>query len=159
VTAVTRTADLQARYDESASAWGLRLAVGVAGLAVLIAGLVLVLVAATAWRGRARDYAALRVAGIPQEVIRRASLAEQAVVVLLATAVGAGCGIASAAMALPILPLFTTPWTALRPDLTLDGAAVVGTVAIALGVLLVSAAGVAAVLVRRATPDRLQEVQ
>ena len=83
----------------------------------------------------------------------------QAVVVLLAIGVGAACGIASAAMALPILPLFTTPWTALSPDLTLDGTAVWGTVAVALVGLLVTATVVARVLVRRATPHRLQEVQ
>ena len=95
VNLVIRTADRQRAYDESASAWGLRLAVGVAALALLIAGLVLVLVAATAWRGRARDYAALRMAGVPEVTLRRASLAEQAVVVLLAIGVGAACGIAS----------------------------------------------------------------
>ena len=159
VTAVSRVADRQRAYDESASAWGLRLAVGVAALALLIAGLVLILVAATAWRGRARDYAALRMAGVPEATLRRASLAEQAVVVLLAIGVGAVCGIVSAAMALPILPLFTSPWTALSPDLTLDRTAVGSSVAVALVGLLVTAALVARVLVRRATPHRLQEVQ
>lgn len=48
----------------SASASGLRLAAVIGALAVLLAALVLVLVVATGWRGRARDYAALRMAGV-----------------------------------------------------------------------------------------------
>ena len=126
-----RQGDRQALYDSSASAWGLRLAVVVGLLAVLMAALVLVLVVTTAWRTRSRDYAALRMAGVPVSALRRASALEQGVVVLVAGAAGILCGLLASRLALPMVPLFPRPsatyvadlrpaWTAVAADLDPD---------------------------------------
>ncbi len=159
VTAVHVQADHQALYDSSASAWGLRLGLVVAVLAVVLAALVLLLVAITAWRGRVRDLAALRLAGIPAVTLRRASIAEQAVVVVLAALVGAGCGVVAARLALPIVPFFTVPSAFFHPDLSLAGGAVLGVWLAGLAVLLVVAVLVATSLVRRAGIARVREGQ
>jgi hypothetical protein len=159
VRAVNRESELRDRYDGSASAWGLQLALVVGVLAVVLAALVLVLVAATAWRGRARDYAALRMAGMPTSTLRRASIAEQAVVVLVAGLLGAACGVGAAYLAMPIVPLFTTASPFYVADLRPDLPAVAVTAAGSLLALLIVAAIVGLRLVQRADLSRLQDQQ
>lgn len=159
VTSVRDQTERQALYDSSASAWGLRLALVVAVLAVVLAALVLLLVALTAWRGRVRDLAALRLAGIPTATLRRASIAEQTVVVLVAALVGAACGVLAAQLALPIVPLFTVPSDFFHPDLSLAGPAVLGAWSAGLVVLVAVAVLVATSLVRRAGVARVREGQ
>lgn len=159
VTGVRDQTARQALYDSSASAWGLRLALVVAVLAVVLAALVLLLVALTAWRGRVRDLAALRLAGIPTATLRRASIAEQTVVVIVAGLVGAACGVLAAQLALPIVPFFTVPSDFFHPDLTLAGPAVLGAWVAGLVVLVAVAVLVATSLVRRAGVARVREGQ
>ena len=152
-----RQGDRQALYDSSASAWGLRLAVVVGLLAVLMAALVLVLVVTTAWRTRSRDYAALRMAGVPVSALRRASALEQGVVVLVAGAAGILCGLLASRLALPMVPLFTRPSATYVADLRPAWTAVAGATALVLGLLGVVAVVVGTRLVSRATPARLRE--
>ncbi len=116
VTSVELRADQQALYDRSASAWGLRLALVVGIVALVIALLVLVLVAATSWRSRARDYAALRMVGVKASTLRRVGLAEQLTVVVVSVAVGIACGVVGAQLAMPIVPFFTVPSTTFPVD-------------------------------------------
>ncbi|HRW18588.1 MAG TPA: hypothetical protein P5181_07050 [Dermatophilaceae bacterium] len=149
--------DRIALYEASASAWGLRLAVVVGVLAIVLAALVLLLVAATAWRGRARDYAALRMAGVGAGAIRAASIAEQGAVVVVAVLVGAACGVLSTRLALPMVPLFNRPSETYAADLSLAWPTVLAALGLALVVLVVVAALVGVRLAARATPDRLRE--
>jgi len=153
----SRRTDQQALFDNSAAAWGLQLALVVGIVALVIAALVLVLVAATSWRTRARDYAALRMAGVGGRLLRAVGMAEQTVVVLVSVVVGALCGIAGAQLAMPILPFFTTPSVSF-PVATEPA---VGPIALAAGVslalLLVVGAVVGGRLVRRSTLDRVRE--
>ena len=157
VSSVETRAELQELYDSSASAWGLRLALVVGLLALLIAALVLVLVAITSWRGRARDYAALRMAGVAPPTLRRVGLAEQWTVVVVSVVVGGLSGILGAQLAMPIIPFFTTP----SPVLPIDTALATGPVVVAVGAALVLLLAVGAVvgarLVERSSLARVRE--
>ena len=133
------------------------LAAVIGALAVLLAALVLVLVAATGWRGRARDYAALRMAGVGVRSLRRASIVEQGTVVAVAAVVGAACGLVASALALPMVPLFTRPSPTFVDDFTPAPLAVLGSALAALGGLVSVALVVGLHLVRRARLDRLRE--
>ena len=152
-----RRADQQALFDNSASAWGLQLALVVGIVALIIAGLVLVLVAATSWRTRTRDYAALRMAGVTGRALRSVGLAEQGIVVLVSVLVGAVCGIVGAQLAMPILPFFTTPSTGFPVDTRPALAPIAAAAGVSLVLLLVVGIVVGARLVRRSTLDRVRE--
>ena len=103
----TRTyAARKAAYDESASGWGLAFELVAGILALLIGALVMVVVALTVWRRSARDLAALRLAGLTSRLLGRAVRIEHTAVAVAGVVVGAGCGVAGAALALPLLPLF-----------------------------------------------------
>ncbi|MDQ2781141.1 MAG: hypothetical protein M3Y26_01210 [Actinomycetota bacterium] len=116
VRSVELRSDQQALFDSSASAWGLRLALVVGIVSLVIALLVLVLVAATSWRSRARDYAALRMVGVEASTLRRVGLAEQLTVVVVSVVVGVACGVVGAQLAMPIVPFFTVPSTTFPVD-------------------------------------------
>lgn len=96
-------------YDRSASAWGLALGRVVGVLALLLAVLALLVVAATTWRPRSRDLAALAMAGVPRPVLRGVVTGGQLLVVVPAVAVGTATGIVGASVALDSMPLFTAP--------------------------------------------------
>jgi hypothetical protein len=132
----TTPSDQRRTYDESAAAIGLGLALVVGIGALLIAALVLLVLVATSWRLRTRDYAALRLAGVPRGRITALALGEQLPVVGLAVVVGAGCGVYGAHLAMPSVPLFSTPPAVSVLDLVTDWPAV-----------LVSAAGAFVLLV------------
>jgi hypothetical protein len=144
-------------FDSSASAWGLRLALVVGLLALVIAALVLVLVAVTSWRSRSRDYAALRMAGVGTPSLRRVGLAEQWTVVVVSVLAGAVSGLLGAQLAMPIIPFFTTPSTVLPIDATPAPLPVAVTVVAALVLLLVVGAVVGVRLVGRSTLSRVRE--
>ncbi len=157
VTSVETRADLQELYDSSASAWGLRLALVVGLLALLIAGIVLVLVAVTTWRGRSRDYAALRMAGVGASALRRVALGEQWTVVAVSVVVGAAAGVLGAQLAMPIIPFFTVASTALSVDTAPAVPQTVAAAAAALAALLLVGWVVGVRLVARASLSRVRE--
>ena len=95
--------------DESATGWGLLLGLFTALLSLLLAAVMLVVVAMTTGRVVTRDLAALRVAGVSGRDLRRATVREAVVPVVLGAVVGAGCGVAGAVIAMPLIPLFDTP--------------------------------------------------
>ena len=144
-------------FASSASAWGLRLALVVGLLALAIAALVLVLVAVTSWRGRARDYAALRMAGVAPRTLRRVGLAEQWIVVVVSVVVGALSGILGAQLAMPIIPFFTTPSAVLPIDATLATSPVLLATLAVLVLLLAVGSVVGVRLVDRASLSRVRE--
>lgn len=159
LTVSTRSSVAAARHalDRSAAAWSLQLTlvVGLAGL--LVAALVLVVVAATTWRMRSRDFAALRMSGLSRAQISLVAAGEQVPVVALAVAVGAVCGVAGAHFAMPTVPLFASAPQVSTLDLgTAWGAALV---AGALALLGLCAVGWAAAwtLAGRADLARVRE--
>ncbi len=149
--------DLRQSYDRSASAWSLRLAIVMAVLALLLTALALVLVTVTSWRSRSKDLASLRMAGVPPGRLRRVTVAEQVIVILLATVVGALCGSAGARLSLGLVPFFTTPSDTfvqdLRPALAPMAAAAAGS----LLWLVVVAAALGTWLAGRAVVGRVRE--
>lgn len=157
VRSVELRAEREQLFASSASAWGLRLALVVGLVALAIAALVLVLVAVTSWRGRARDYAALRMAGVAPRTLRRVGLAEQCIVVVVSVVVGALSGILGAQLAMPIIPFFTTPSAVLSIDASLATGPVVLAVVAVLVLLLAVGAVVGVRLVERASLSRVRE--
>lgn len=111
-----RVGQVRRDYDESAATWSLQLAVGVGGAALLLAALVLLIVAATTWRLRSRDLAALKMTGVPLLALSTIAVGQQIAPVSLAVVLGAICGVAGAHLTLPTVPLFAS-----APDVsTLD---------------------------------------
>lgn len=109
--------ELLRHFDDSASARSLRLTLVIGILAALLTVLVLILVSTTSLRSRSRDLAALRMAGVSRRTVTRSATMEQAAVVIVAALVGMICGYIGSRLALPILPLFTTPSEVFKPDL------------------------------------------
>lgn len=157
VSPATTAEQAQARYDASATGWGLLLDVFTGLMALLVATLVVGLVAVTSWRGVARDLAGLVVAGTPREVLRSAVRREQLVTVVAGVVLGTVCGVAGSLLALPLVPLFDRPAAVPTPDLTpvwwVIGATALGALAVVGGVALLAARGIMA----RAVPERLRE--
>ena len=148
----------QDRLEESASAWGLRLAAFTGAMGVLLAALVVLVMTVTGWRVVARDLAALHMSGVPLKELRRSLVREQVVLVLVGTVVGVICGAVSSFIAMPLIPLFDSaadpvPALELAPDtLAIVGSAVVaGVVLVAVGSLAAVGAG------RRITLRRIRE--
>ena len=134
VLSVRTYAEAKQGYDRSAAGWGLQLALVTGVLALAMAALALVVVAATGWRGVARDFAAMRMAGVPLPVLRRAARSEQLVVVGVGVAVGALSGLVGAHLAMPLIPLFNqeAPVPALDLSPSWPAVAVASLVALAL---------------------------
>jgi len=146
------------RLDESASAWGLRLAAFTGAMGVLLAALVVLVMTVTGWRVVARDLAALHMSGVPLTVLRRSLVREQVVLVLVGAAVGLTCGTVSSFVAMPLVPLFDSasdpvPALELAPSVpALVGAALVAAVVL-LAVGWTAAVGAG----RRITLNRIRE--
>jgi hypothetical protein len=146
------------RLDESASAWGLRLAAFTGAMGVLLAALVVLVMTVTGWRVVARDLAALHMSGVPLGTLRRSLVREQVVLVLVGTVVGIVCGTVSSMIAMPLIPLFDSaadpvPALELAPaTLAIVGAALVSAAVLVLvGWLAAVGAG------RRITLRRIRE--
>jgi putative ABC transport system permease protein len=149
ITSTTTLAEVRRGYDESAAAWSLQLAALVGAAALLIALLVLVVSAASSWRFRTRDLAALRMSGIPRRSITVMAVAAQLPAVLIGIVAGAAAGLVGAHLAVPIVPLFAS-----APEVsTLDlDTAWGGVVAAVLGALVIL--GLGSVLIGRAMAER-----
>ena len=158
VLSVRSYAEAKQSYDRSAAGWGLQLALVTGALALLMAALAVVVVAATGWRAVARDFAAMRMAGVPLPVLRRAARSEQLVVVGVGVGVGAVSGLLGAHLAMPLIPLFNRP--APVPALDLSPAWPAVAAATLLALLLLGAVGlvVARSLGGRFTLARIREL-
>lgn len=109
VRSVRTTAEADTVYDDSASGWGLQLALLGGALAVILAGLVLLILAITGWRAAVSDLAALRISGVGRRAAARALRTEHLTSVAVGVLLGALCALAGSWIALPALPLFTSP--------------------------------------------------
>jgi len=157
ISTTSSLAEVRRSYDESAAAWSIGLAAFVGAAAVLIALLVLLVGAASSWRFRARDLAALRMSGVPRRSIAAMAVAAQLPAVAVGMVAGTAAGLYGAHLALPTVPLFAgeplvstldlgTAWTAVAVAAT--GAALV----LGLGSALIGRA-----LARRSDVRRLRE--
>lgn len=149
--------EARASFDASIAAWSLQLAVvvGIAGLAIAV--LVLLVVAATTWRLRSRDFAALRMTGVSRRAVVRIATGEQLPIVVLAVLAGATCGLVGAHFAMPSVPLFASPPLVSTLDLSTNWVAVLASALVA-GLLLggcVLLVGVA--MARRSSLERVRE--
>jgi ABC-type antimicrobial peptide transport system permease subunit len=153
----TTLADVRQAYDESTAAWSLQLAALIGVAALVIALLVLVVSAASSWRFRTRDLAALRMSGVPSRSIGAMAVAAQLPAVVVGVVAGALSGLAGAQLALPIVPLFAEAPQVSTLDL---GVAWGGVVLATLGALVVLGLGsvlIGQALARRSDIRRLRE--
>ncbi|HOB79432.1 MAG TPA: hypothetical protein PKK62_04595 [Ornithinibacter sp.] len=153
----TTVEQAQARYDASATGWGLLLAVFTGLMSLLVAALVVGLVAVTSWRGVARDLAGLIVAGTPRAVLRAAARGEHLVTVVAGVVLGTACGIAGSLLAMPLVPLFDRPAPVPVPDLAPVWWVIAATALVALVVIGGVAVVAARAVMARALPERLRE--
>lgn len=158
VTVVSQSsrAEILAGFDASASAWSLRLAILIGIVALVLSALVLTLVTVTSWRTRSSDYAALRLAGVRLETVRRVGVLEQVGVIGLAVAVGAVCGYVGSRLALGLIPLFTVPSATFTPDLRPAVGPMVVTAVVTGAWLCIVAALLGRWLVSRADVERVR---
>ncbi len=157
VLSVRTYAEAKQGYDRSAAGWGLQLALVTGVLALAMAALAMVVVAATGWRGVARDFAAMRMAGVPLPVLRRAARSEQLVVVGVGVAVGALSGLVGAHLAMPLIPLFNREAPVPALDLSPSWPAVAFASLVALALLGLVGLLVARSLGGRFTLGRIRE--
>ncbi|GAA4720132.1 FtsX-like permease family protein [Nocardioides conyzicola] len=157
VAQTTTLRDIERSYDESVAAWSLQLAALVGGVALLIALLVLVVSAVSGWRFRTRDFAALRMSGVPRRSIRSIAVAAQLPAVLVGVVAGGVSGIFGAQLAMPIVPLFATAPQVSTLDLDTAWWAVLVAVALSLVVLGAGSVLIGRALAARAELPRLRE--
>ncbi len=144
-------------FDDSASGWGLRLALVAGLLALPLALLVLVVVAVAGWRGTTRDLAALVVSGVPRRVAARALRREQVTAVGVGLVAGTVAGVTGSLLALPVIPFFSTPSAAFTPVVAPSPVATAAAALVAGLALLPGAWLVARALARRVRPELVQE--
>lgn len=149
VRSVATTQEADRVFDESASGWGLQLTLLGGVLAAVLAGLVLLVLSITGWRASVRDLAALRVSGVSHREVGRALRAEHLTSVAVGVVLGALCGLAGSWVALPELPLFTTPTAVPVADLSPAWVVVAVATAVVAVVLLTIARLLAGTVLRR----------
>ncbi|MDF1606310.1 FtsX-like permease family protein [Nocardioides sp. YIM 152315] len=156
--ATTRTlGEVRRTYDDSAAAWSLQLAALVGAVAILIALLVLVVSAASSWRLRTRDLAALRMTGVPPRSMRSMAVASQLPAVVVGVVAGGLSGLVGAQLAMSIVPLFATAPEVSTLDLDTAWPAVLSAAAAALVVLASGSILIGRALAARADLRRLRE--
>ncbi len=157
VTTTSHPGDRERLYAATAAAWSLQLALVVGLMALLVAAVALVVLVATSWRARSRDYAGLRLAGLTRRRVAAIAVIETVPAIAASGVVGVLAGLFAAHAALPVVPLFPSPpptWpinlgSAWGPSLV---AAVVGLVVLVL-VGTIASRWVA----QRSTFDRLRD--
>ena len=157
VTETTHPADQKRVYDATAAAWSLQLALVVGLMALLVAAVALVVLVATSWRARSRDYAGLRMAGLTRRRVAAIAAIENVPAIAASGLLGVLAGVFAAHAALPVVPMFPSPPPTWPIDLgtawaTSAGAAVVGL----LSLVLVGTAA-SRWVARRSTFDRLRD--
>ena len=157
IASTRKLSEVRLTYDASAAAWSLQLAVLVGAVALLIALLVLVVSAVSGWRFRTRDFAALRMSGVPRRSIRSIAVAAQFPAVLVGVAAGALSGLFGAQLAMPIVPLFATAPEVSTLDLSTAWLAVLAAALLSLAVLGAGSVVIGRALAASAELRRLRE--
>ena len=157
VTDVRRFSTIRQAYQDTVATWSLALGAVVGPAVILIALLVLVVLAVTGWRDRARDLAILRLNGAERRTTRRLAVWAQLPAVLLAIVVGGAAGLAGAALAMPDVSFFPAPPVTPVVDATTSWPAVLYA-AVACSAVLVAAAALAGwAIARRAHLELVRE--
>lgn len=157
VVATRHAAEVATAYGQTAAAWSLKLALAVGILAILVAGVGIVVLASTARRARSRDYAALRLVGQGPRGLALLAQLETAPVILVSALLGAAVGWWAAPSAVSMMPLFPTPSATFPVDLhTALGPALVASLG---GLLVLTLVGVVTshTAARRADLQQLRE--
>jgi hypothetical protein len=151
----TAAADRQ-RLDRQGPALALRLYLIAAVAALLLAAGTVLMTAYLGARAQLHELAALRAAGVPGRLLRRAGLRENGLALGAALVAGSLAGGAGAALAVPRVPMFadrTGPPPVTWPDPWWPAGAVLAAALLLAAVVVV----VVRTAVRRGTPDRLRE--
>ncbi|MEO5661738.1 MAG: FtsX-like permease family protein, partial [Nocardioides sp.] len=119
VTETRRLSAVQQTHRETVATWSLALGVVVGPIVLLLALLVLLVLAVTGWRERARDLAILRMNGAGRRTTRRLAVWAQLPAILLAVGAGVGAGVLGAALAMPDVSFFP-----IRPEVPVIDTAV-----------------------------------
>lgn len=106
VVATRHAAAVATAYGETAAAWSLKLALAVGVLAILVAGVGIVVLASTARRARSRDYAALALVGQRPRSLALLAQLETVPVIVASALLGAAVGWWAAPVAVSMMPLF-----------------------------------------------------
>jgi hypothetical protein len=157
VTETHTLADMQRAQDQSLAAWSMQFAVVVGVACLVLAGLVLIVIAAATWRVRSRDLASLRMSGVGSTTVRRVATLEAVLAVTLAVVAGVVCGMLGAQVSLPTIPILAAKPGAYSIDLAPAWVWVTTAGAAAFALLVAVAAGTAAVVARRATLGRVRD--
>ncbi|MFT4286082.1 FtsX-like permease family protein [Nocardioides sp.] len=158
VQTTTSLTEVRRRYDESTAAWSLDLAAVVGLVALLVALLALLVMAATTWRQRTRDLAALWLAGVPRRQARWITVLASLPAVVVAAIAGTACGALGASLSMPDVPLFATSPLVDTLDLDTPWRTLLVTAVVAAIVLVATVAMVGASAARRARLTNLKEV-
>ena len=157
VAEVRRASAVSQGYRDTVATWSLGLGAVIGPAVVLNALLVLLVLAVTGWRDRARDLAILRLNGASRRTTRRLAVRAQLPAVVLAILAGVVAGTVGAALAMPDVAFFPT-----APDVPVVDTATawpeVLRVAVACLLLLPAAAALSGwAIARRAQPERVTE--
>ena len=154
---VRRYETIRQGYADTVAAWSLALGAVVGPAVVLIALLVLLVLAVTGWRDRARDLAVLRLNGAGRRTTRGLAVWAQLPGVLLALATGVAAGTVGAALAMPDVPFLPTPPEAPVVDPSTAWPAVLAVAAACFVVLPAAAALAGVATARQARADRVKD--
>ena len=154
---VRRYSTIRKTYQDTVATWSLALGAAVGPSVLLIALLVLLVLAATGWRDRARDLAILRLNGAGRRTTRRLAVWTQLPAILLAVPAGITAGLVGAALAMPDVSFFPDPPETPVVDLATSWPAVVCAAAACAAVLPAAAALAAWAVARRAHLERVRE--
>jgi hypothetical protein len=157
VTDVRRLSTVRLAYDNTVATWSLALGAVLAPAVLLIALLVLLVLAVTGWRERARDLAVLRLNGASRGTTGRVAVWAQLPSVVLGIVAGVAAGVLGAALALPDVPFFPNRPEAPVTDPATAWPAVLVVAAACFVVLPAAAALGGRAVARRAHLERVKE--
>lgn len=157
VAEVRRLSTIRQTHQDTVATWSLALGVVVGPIVLLLALLVLLVIAVTGWRERARDLAILRLNGAGRRTTRRLAMWAQLPAILLAVAGGVAAGVVGAALAMPDVSFFPTLPEVPVIDTAISWPAVLGVAAACFVLLPVAAALAGRAVARRAHLERVRD--
>ncbi len=157
VTTTSHPAGRQRMYDATAAAWSLQLALVVGLMALLVAAVALVVLVATSWRARSRDYAGLRMAGLTPRGVAAVAVNENVPVIAGSGLAGVLAGLVAAQAAMRLVPLFPSPPPTWPVDLGPAWGSSLSAAAVGVLVLVLVGALASRWVAQRSTLDRLRD--
>jgi hypothetical protein len=154
---VRRYSTIEQTHQDTVATWSLALGAVVGPAVILIALLILLVLAVTGWRDRARDLAILRLNGAGRRTTRRLAVWAQLPAILLAIVIGVAAGTLSAVLAMPDVSFFPTRPEVPVVDPATSWRAVLYVAAACLAVLPAAAALAGIAVARRAHLERVTE--